>query len=74
MAQAVNRRPVTTEAWIRSPATPCEIVVNKATLGPVFLPVLRFHPVEFILLIFPTLLPLNTISGSTSGQGGGSFT
>ena len=50
-------------------------VVDKATLGRVFLQVLRVFPVNFNPLIFQTHLSLNTtISRSTSGQGGERFT
>ena len=48
MAQAVSRRPLTAKTRFRSHDSPCEIVVDKVTLGKALLPVLRFSPVGII--------------------------
>jgi hypothetical protein len=48
MAQAVNRRPLSTEARVESHSVHVGFVVNKVALGQVFPPVLRFSPVNFI--------------------------
>jgi hypothetical protein len=42
MAQAVSRRPVTTEARVRSQVSPLRVVVDNVALGQVLLPALRF--------------------------------
>jgi hypothetical protein len=48
MAQAVSRRRLTAEARVRAQVNPVEFVVDKVTLGQVFLRVLRFSPVNII--------------------------
>jgi hypothetical protein len=49
MALAVSRRPLTSEAWVRSRGQSMwEYVVDKVALGQVFPRVLRFSPVSFI--------------------------
>jgi len=49
MAQAFSRRPLTAETRFGSHDSPCEIGVDKVTLGKAFVPVLRFSPVGIIL-------------------------
>jgi hypothetical protein len=49
MAQAVSRRPLTAEAWVRSRVSHVGFVVDKVAVGQVFPRVLRFSPVSFIL-------------------------
>jgi hypothetical protein len=49
MAQAVSRRPLTVEARVLSRVSVrVGFVVDKVSLGQVFLRVLRFSPVNFI--------------------------
>jgi hypothetical protein len=48
MAQAVCRRSVTTEAWVRSPAIHVEFMAYKTVVGEVSLRVLQFSPVSII--------------------------
>jgi hypothetical protein len=47
MAQAVSRRPLTAEAWVRSRVVHVGFVVDKVALGQVFRLVLRFFPCQF---------------------------
>jgi hypothetical protein len=52
MAQAVNRRPLTTEARGSVPGqVHVRFVVDKVALGQVFLRVVGFPPVDFIPLV-----------------------
>jgi hypothetical protein len=44
MVQAVSRRPLTAEAWVRSWVSPCRILVDKVALGQVFPPVTWVFP------------------------------
>jgi hypothetical protein len=48
MAQVVSRRPLTAEAWVRAGVSPYGICGGQVALGQVFLPVLRFYPVNII--------------------------
>jgi hypothetical protein len=51
MAQAVSRRPLTTEARVRSRVGPCEICGGQSGTGTGFSPSCRFSPVDFIPLV-----------------------
>jgi hypothetical protein len=51
MAQAVSRRPLTAEAWVRSQVSPCEICGGQSDTGTGFSPSCRFSPVNFIPLL-----------------------
>jgi hypothetical protein len=42
MSQAVSRRPVTAEAWVRSRVNPCVICGGEVALGQGFLRVFQF--------------------------------
>jgi hypothetical protein len=49
MAQAVSRRPLTAEARVRSPVSPCGICGGRSGTGTGFFPrVLPFSPVNLI--------------------------
>jgi hypothetical protein len=48
MAHAVSRRPLSAAAWVRAQANPVGFVVDKVSLGQVFLRVPRFSPVNII--------------------------
>jgi hypothetical protein len=48
MAQAVSRRPLTTEARVRAQVNPCGICDGQSGTGTGFLRVLRFSPVNII--------------------------
>jgi hypothetical protein len=48
MAQAVSRRPLTAEAWVRFGSVHVGFVVYKVAIGQVSPRVLRFSPVNFI--------------------------
>jgi hypothetical protein len=48
MAEAVSRRPLTAAARVRARVYSVGFVVDKVTMGQVFLLVLRFSPVNII--------------------------
>jgi hypothetical protein len=48
MTQAVSNRPLTAAARVRARVNPVGFVVDKVTLGQVFLRVLWFSPVNII--------------------------
>jgi hypothetical protein len=56
VAQAVNRRRLTTESRVAPGLIRVGFVVDKVALGHVFLRVLRFSPVSMIPPSFPTLI------------------
>jgi hypothetical protein len=47
MAQAVSRRPVTTEARVRSPVSPCGIFGGQIGTGTGFSPSISVFPCQF---------------------------
>jgi hypothetical protein len=51
MAQAVSRRPLTTEARVRSQVSPCEIFCGQSGTETGFSPSCQFSPVNFIPLV-----------------------
>jgi hypothetical protein len=56
MAQAVSRRPLTTEAQVRACVNPCGIYGGQSGTRQVFLRVLRFSPVNIISPRLSTLV------------------
>jgi hypothetical protein len=48
MAQAVSRRPLIAEAWVRARVSPCGICGGQSGIGTGFSLVLRFSPDNFI--------------------------
>jgi hypothetical protein len=46
MDQMACRKLLTVKAWVRSRASPVPFVMDKVALGPLFVPVLRFSPVN----------------------------
>jgi hypothetical protein len=52
MAQAVSRRPLNAETRVHPGSVHVGFVVDKVTLGQVFLRALRFSPVNFIPPVF----------------------
>jgi hypothetical protein len=47
MAQAVSRRPLTAEARVRSPVSPCEICGGQSGTGTGFFPSSSVFPCQF---------------------------
>jgi hypothetical protein len=54
-AHEVSRRPFITEALVRCRVCLCGVLVEKVTMRPVFIKVLRVYPVNIILPWFSTL-------------------
>jgi hypothetical protein len=52
MAQAVSRRPLTAEAWVRSQVSPCGICGGQRGTGTGFSPSTSVVPVNFIPPVF----------------------